>query len=554
MAEEKQAGQEKEETVEEAQEVKHELLEALKSKFGEKIIDAKVKRPRRLQVRIKGEDLFPVAEFLKNSGFDHLSCIAGVDYEDRIEAVYHLWSYPRRELIQINAELPRDNPEISSLVPLYRAADWHEREAYDLVGIIFKGHPNLKRIFLPESFKGHPLRKDFKTEPMSWYSEGEAELWETQVEVSPPEEGETETMVLNIGPQHPSTHGVCRLVTTLSGETVVKIEPVIGYLHRGVEKIAENRTYPQFLPLTDRMDYISSITNNLAYVLAVEELLGVKVPERAEYLRVILSELQRIANHLMFIAAFGADLGAWTVMMYGFREREMVLDLMEQVSGQRLLYNFLRIGGLKEDVPEGWVDNVKNFLRVLPERLADYEKYFFNNEIFLKRCEGVGVLDPELAIELGVTGPMLRASGVARDVRRDDPYSIYDRFDFEVVTEEAGDTLARFKVRFREIFESLNIIEQAINDLPEGEVRSPDVPKVIRPPKGEAYSRIESPKGELAYYIVSDGKSPNPYRVKIRSPAFCNLSAFPHYATGEIIPDMIINFASVDIVMGEIDR
>jgi NADH/F420H2 dehydrogenase subunit C len=551
MAEEKPA---KEEKVEEAQEVKHELLDTLKSKFGEKILEAKLRRPRRLQVRIKGEDLYPVAEFLKNSGFDHLSCISGVDYEDRIEAVYHIWSYPRGELMQINAELPRENPEIASLVPLYRAADWHEREAYDMVGIIFKGHPNLKRMLLPESFKGHPLRKDFKTEPMSWYSEGEAEMWETQVEVSPPEEGETETMVLNIGPQHPSTHGVCRLVTTLSGETVVKIEPVIGYLHRGVEKIAEKRTYPQFLPLTDRMDYISSITNNLAYVLAVEELLGVKVPERAEYLRVILSELQRIANHLMFIAAFGADLGAWTVMMYGFREREMVLDLMEQVSGQRLLYNFLRIGGLKEDVPEGWVENVRNFLRVLPERLADYKTYFYNNEIFIKRCEGVGVLEPELAIELGVTGPMLRASGVARDVRKDDPYSIYDRFDFEVVTEEAGDTLARFNVRFREIFESLNIIEQALNDLPEGEVRSPEVPKVIRPPKGEAYSRIESPKGELAYYIVSDGKSPNPYRVKIRSPAFCNLSAFPHYATGEIIPDMIVNFASVDIVMGEIDR
>ncbi|WP_457555662.1 NADH-quinone oxidoreductase subunit D [Candidatus Pyrohabitans sp.] len=549
MAEEKA-----QEEVEEQEEAKHELLEELRSSFGEKILQARLLRPRRLQVRIKGEDLYPVAEFLKGAGFDHLSCISGVDYQEHMEAVYHLWSYSRRELIQINAELPRDNPEIASLVPLYRAADWHEREAYDMLGIVFKGHPNLKRMLLPETFEGHPLRKDFKTQPMSWYLEGEAEMWETPVEVSPPEDGETEVMVLNIGPQHPSTHGVARLVTTLSGETVVKIEPVIGYLHRGVEKIAEMRTYQQFLPLTDRTDYISSITNNLAYVLAVEELLGVRVPERAEYLRVILSELQRIANHLMFIAAFGADLGAWTVMMYGFREREMVLDLMEQVSGQRLLYNFLRIGGLKEDVPPGWEDNLRNFLRVLPERLADYETYFFNNEIFIKRCEGVGVLEPELAIDLGVTGPMLRASGVARDVRRDDPYSIYDRFDFEVVTEEAGDTLARFKVRFREIFESLRIIEQALEDLPEGEVRSPDVPKVIRPPRGEAYSRIEAPKGELAYYVVSDGKSTSPYRLKIRSPAFCNLSAFPHYATGEIIPDMIVNFASVDIVMGEIDR
>ncbi|NOZ58122.1 MAG: NADH-quinone oxidoreductase subunit D [Euryarchaeota archaeon] len=548
MAEEKSQSEAGEE------QVRHELIDTLTSKFGDRLLEARVQRERRLQVRIRGEDLLPVVEFLKGSGFDHLSCISGVDYEDRMEAVYHLWSYSRGELVQINAELPRDKPEIDSLVPLYRAADWHEREAYDMLGIVFRGHPNLKRMLLPEGFEGHPLRKDFKTKPMSWYLEGEAEMWETPVEIEQDGEGEIETMVLNIGPQHPSTHGVARLVTTLSGETVVKIEPIIGYLHRGVEKIAENRTYQQFLPLTDRTDYISSITNNLAYVLAVEELMGVRVPERAEYLRVILSELQRIANHLMFIAAFGADLGAWTVMMYGFREREMVLDLMEQVSGQRLLYNFLRIGGLKEDVPEGWTEAVRNFLRVLPERLSDYETYFFNNEIFIKRCEGVGVLEPELAIELGVTGPMLRASGVARDVRRDDPYSIYDRFDFEVVTEEAGDTLARFKVRFREIFESLRIIEQALDDLPEGEVRSPDVPKVIRPPKGEVYSRIEAPKGELAYYIVSDGKSTSPYRLKIRSPAFCNLSAFPHYATGEIIPDMIVNFASVDIVMGEIDR
>jgi len=367
------------------------------------------------------------------------------------------------------------------------------------------------------------------------------------------EEIRTEEFLLNIGPQHPSTHGVCRLITKLSGETVLEIEPVIGYLHRGVEKIAENRTYDQFLPLTDRMDYISSITNNLAYVMAVEELLGIEVPERAEYLRVILSELQRIANHLMFIAAFGADLGAWTVMMYGFREREMVLDLMEMVSGQRLLYNFLRIGGLKEDVPEGWVPKVKEFLKVLPERLEDYRTYFFNNEIFLKRVEGVGVLNAKDAINMGVTGPNLRASGVAYDVRKDDPYSYYDRFDFDVVTEKEGDTLARFKVRFNEIYESLKIIEQGIRALPEGEVRA-KVPKVIKPPAGEAYSRIESPKGELAYYIVSDGKSNKPYRIKIRSPAFCNLSSFPHYGAGDIIPDMIVNFASIDIVMGEIDR
>lgn len=367
------------------------------------------------------------------------------------------------------------------------------------------------------------------------------------------EEIRTEEFILNIGPQHPSTHGVARLVTRLSGETVLEIEPVIGYLHRGLEKIGENKTYEKFLPLTDRMDYISSMTNNHAYVLAVEELLGIEVPARAEYLRVTLSELQRIANHLMFIAAFGADLGAWTIMMYGFREREMVLDLMSMLTGQRLLYNFMRVGGLKEDVPLGWVSKVRGFLKALPEKLEDYKAYFYNNEIFLDRVEGVGILKAKDAINMGVTGPNLRAAGVAYDVRKDDPYSYYDRFDFDVITEKEGDTFSRFNVRFNEIYESLKIVKQGIEALPEGEVIA-KVPRIIKPPAGEAYSRVEAPKGELAFYIVSDGKTDKPYRVKVRGPSFCNLSSFPYYAVGDIIPDVIANFASIDIVLGEVDR
>ncbi len=531
-------------------EAEQKLAEELAERFS---AEAEPKRRHRVDVRVDRSSFYQLAEHLRHAGFDHLSCITGVDLGEKLEVVYHLWRQRDRVLAEVHVELPAEKPEIESVVSLWKAADWHERETYDMLGVVFTGHPDLRRILLPESFQGHPLRKDFKLEPQPWYRQGRAELWETEVRVEAAEDGETETMVLNIGPQHPSTHGVARLVTTLSGETVLKVEPVIGYLHRGIEKICENRTYPQIVPITDRLDYISAMANNLGYALAVEELMGIKVPERAEYLRVILAELQRIANHLMFIAAFGADLGAWTVMMYGFREREMVLDLLEQVSGQRLLYNYITIGGLRQDVPQGWEDNVRIFLQELPRRLKDYERYFFNNEIFLRRCRGVGVLEPELAIELGVTGPMLRASGVARDLRRDEPYSVYPKFDFEVVTEQEGDTLARFVIRLKEIYESLHIIEQALDDLPEGEVMAEKVPKVLRPPKGHAYSRIESPKGELAFYVVSDG-SPKPYRVRIRSPAFCNLSAFPHYCTGEIIPDMIINFASIDIVMGEIDR
>jgi NADH:ubiquinone oxidoreductase subunit D len=360
-------------------------------------------------------------------------------------------------------------------------------------------------------------------------------------------------MILNMGPQHPSTHGVCRLVIKLDGETVVKINPVIGYLHRGIEKIAENRTYQQFIPITDRLDYLSSITNNTAYVMAIEELMDINVPERAEYIRVIMLELQRLASHLLFFGTFGADIGAWTVLMYGFRERERVLDLLEMVTGARLTYSYLRVGGVEKDLPTGFVERCRKIMQELPSYFKDYERYFYKNEIVDMRTRGVGVLKAEDAINLGVTGPTLRASGVPYDIRKIDPYSVYDRLKFKVCTEKDGDTLARFKVRVDEMKESVKIVNQALDDLPEGEVRA-EVPKIITPPKGEAYSRIESPRGELGMYLVSDGTSKNPYRLKIRSPAFCNLSAFPHFSEGDLIPDVIANFASIDIVLGEIDR
>jgi NADH-quinone oxidoreductase subunit D len=360
-------------------------------------------------------------------------------------------------------------------------------------------------------------------------------------------------MILNMGPQHPSTHGVCRLLIKLDGEKAIKIEPIIGYLHRGVEKLAERRDYFQFIPLTDRLDYLSAITNNMVYAMAVEELMGIQVPERAEYIRVIMLELQRIASHLLFVATFGADLGAWTVLMYGFRERERVLDLLEMATGARLTYSYIWIGGVRRDLPEGFVEKCRETIQTLPKFFDDYERYFYDNEIFLKRCEGVGKLSAKDAINLGVTGPILRACGVPYDLRKIDPYSIYDRFDFNVITEKEGDTLARFKVRMNEMRESIKIIEQALDDIPSGEFRA-KVPRVIKPPAGEVYARVEGPRGELGIYLVSDGVSKSPYRLKIRSPSFCNLSAFPSFAEGEIIPDLIANFASIDIVLGDVDR
>ncbi|MEE9474787.1 MAG: NADH-quinone oxidoreductase subunit D [Candidatus Hydrothermarchaeaceae archaeon] len=372
------------------------------------------------------------------------------------------------------------------------------------------------------------------------------------MEISKTPTGPSE-MILNLGPQHPSTHGVCRLVLKTDGEKVLKIDPVIGYLHRGIEKLGENRSYVQFLPLPARLDYVAAMSNDMAYVMAIEDLMDVEVPERAEYIRVIMLELQRLASHLLFVGTFGADLGAWTVLMYGFRERERILDLLEMVCGGRLFYTYIWPGGVRYDLPDGFVEKCRKTMKDLPEYFEDYQKYFYGNEIFLKRCEGVGVLKAEDAINWGVTGPILRACGVPYDVRKDDPYSVYEQLDFKVITEEGGDALARFNVRLREIYESINIINQALDKLPEGDFRA-KVSKTIKPPAGPAYSRVEAPRGELSFYLLSDGESKNPYRVKIRSPSFCNLSAFPSFAEGDFIPDLIANFASIDIVLGCVDR
>jgi NADH-quinone oxidoreductase subunit D len=360
-------------------------------------------------------------------------------------------------------------------------------------------------------------------------------------------------MVVNFGPQHPSTHGVLRLVVEVEGERVLKIIPVIGYLHRGIEKIFENRTYVQGTPLTDRLDYLSSMANNMAYCRTVEDLLEVEVPERAEYIRVIVLELQRIASHLCSIGFYGNDLGVtFTAMMYTFRERERIIDLFESLCGARLTYNYVRIGGVREDLPQGFEEKARETLDIMEQKVDEYEEFFSDNEIFLRRTQGVGVLKPKDAVNLGATGPVLRGSGVKTDTRVTDPYTIYDRFDWEIITGKKGDCFSRYYVWLNEIRQSIGIVRQALKDLPEGEVRA-KVPKVIKPKPGEAYGRIESPRGELAFHIVSDG-SPSPYRVKIRSPAFCNLSILPHMAEGWLIGDLIAILGSLDPVFGEVDR
>jgi len=363
----------------------------------------------------------------------------------------------------------------------------------------------------------------------------------------------TEPFVVNFGPLHPSTHGVFRMKITLDGEVIVDMEPVFGYLHRGIEKLGEERTYTQVIPLTDRLDYLASMSNNLAYCLAVEKLAGIAVPERAEYLRVIMAELQRIASHLIAVGSFLTDCGAFlTPVVYMIRERERILDLFDMVCGQRLTYNYMRVGGVSQDIPQEFMPALAKFLREMPGWIDEYERLLKENEILLARSKGVGILPRDLAIDIAASGPVLRGSGVKWDIRKADPYSIYDRFEFDIPTGTAGDCYDRYRVRVEEMRQSLRILRQAIKDLPRGEVRS-EVPHLIRPPAGEAYGHIEAPKGDLGFYLVSDG-SIAPYRFHVRAPTLINLTALADMIRGWKIADTIIIFGSIDICMGEVDR
>ncbi|HEY32709.1 MAG TPA: NADH-quinone oxidoreductase subunit D [Dehalococcoidia bacterium] len=363
----------------------------------------------------------------------------------------------------------------------------------------------------------------------------------------------TEPFVLNIGPVHPSTHGVFRMRATLDGEVVVDLEPVFGYLHRGIEKLAEERTYGGVIPLTDRLDYVASITNNLAYVLAVEKLAGISVPERAEYIRVITSEMQRIAAHLVSVGSFLNDAGAYfTPFLYMYRERENIVDLFDMLCGQRLLYSYMRIGGVSQDLPDEFLPALRKFIPHMRTRIDEYDWLLKENEILLARAKGVGILPRETAINIGASGPVLRGCGVKWDIRKADPYSVYDRFEFDIPTGIQGDCYDRYRVRVEEMRQSLRIIEQAVEQIPPGEVRS-DVPQLVRPPAGEAYAHVEGATGEVGFHVVSDG-SIAPYRCHIRAPSLMNLTALKDMIVGWKIQDLILIFGSFAITMGEVDR
>ncbi|WP_303849553.1 NADH dehydrogenase (quinone) subunit D [Seleniivibrio woodruffii] len=388
----------------------------------------------------------------------------------------------------------------------------------------------------------------------------------------------SEVITVNMGPQHPSTHGVLRLVVDIDGETIVNVEPDVGFLHRGTEKLAENRTYHQVIPLTDRLDYLSPLSNNLAYCLAVEKFFDVKIPERAEYLRVILAEMARVASHLVWVATHALDIGAMTVFLYAFREREEILDMFEVGTGQRMTSSWIRIGGIRADMPEDFFVRLKSFTDKFDSCVDLYENLLTNNRIWKMRTIGIGHLSDEDVQAYGTSGPLMRGSGIDFDLRRDEPYGIYDRFKWEIPVEEAGDTYARYKVRMKEMREANKILQQALEQIPAtGEVMTDDprvalpahedvyermealirrfyiVSKGFKAPKGETYQGIEAPKGELGFYLVSEGEE-RPYRMKIRAPSYVNLGALNKMAQGHMLADLVAIVGTNDVVLGEIDR
>lgn len=374
----------------------------------------------------------------------------------------------------------------------------------------------------------------------------------TEVIKIPGPDIQTEEMILNLGPQHPSTHGVLRVILKLDGEVITAAEPEVGYLHRGTEKLAENRTYAQMLVISDRWDYLSAMSNNLVWCLAVEKLLQVKPPEKADYLRVIMAELNRIASHLVFFGTYGIDIGAYTPFLHAFREREKILDLFEEVSGARMTYNYIRIGGVMADLPAGWVGKCRSFLEWIKDRFPEYDALLTGNPIFQDRTKGVGVLSQAQAISYGVTGPNLRGSGIKFDLRKDEPYCSYEKFKFDIPAGANGDCWDRYWVRIQEMKESVKIVEQALDGLPDGDPNA-KVPRILRPPMGEAYAQIEAPRGSLGIYVISNAGD-KPYRVHVRAPSFINLTILQEILVGQKVADVVATLGSLDIVLGEVDR
>jgi len=584
------------------------LLEKLNAKFPG-VVKNHTEFRGETAITVDATQFHDVALFLRNDDaarFDLLVDVYGADrsksgQSPRFAANYELYSIPRNRFLRVivNAAdpvLPGSNglgalPHIPTVTDVWPTADWLERETYDLMGINFVGHPNMRRMMMPDNWVGHPLRKDYPLggEPVYFDHDrdnprfahlGQPLIYGPSFETElPPEMDTTGHMVVNFGPHHPATHGVLRLAAELDGEVVMRIEPELGYLHSGFEKTGENIRYEKFIPYCDRMDYVSPMSNNLAYVRAVEKLMDVAIPEHVQYARTLLTELQRLGSHLVWLGTHGMDVSGTShvISMYCFQMRERILDIFEMVCGARMTTSYFSVGGLRWPLPGAFMEAVTAFLKEFAGYLQDYEKLLTHNPLWLSRTKGIGLLKAKDAIALGITGPMLRAAGVGLDLRKAKPYAAYADVEFEVPTATEADSYARYEVRIAEMRQSVRIIEQIIRKIKPGPYRTADrkvalppreeistsmealihhfklVTEGYRPPEGQVYEVTENPKGWLGFGLVSDG-SAVPHRLRVRGPSFVNLQATDIMARGGFIADLITVIGSIDIVLGEVDR
>jgi len=501
--------------------------------------------------------------------------------------VYHLISYERNADVRIKVALSGEKPSLPSAVGIWPAANWYEREVWDMFGIVFEGHPHLRRILMPNTWQGHPLRKDQPARatemPPFRLSDEQERVEQEAMQFNPKDWGMTQQsedadfMFLNLGPQHPGTHGVLRVVLQLDGERIVDAVPDIGYHHRGAEKMGERQSWHSYIPYTDRVEYLGGVMNNLPYVLAVEKLAGIEVPDRVKVIRVMLCELFRIISHLVWYGTFAGDVGALSPVFYMFTDRERAFGIIEAVCGARMHPGWFRIGGVAHDLPRGWDAMMRDFVAYMPARLAEYDGLVMQNRIFKGRTKGVGAYTLEEAIEWGVTGPGLRACGFKWDWRKNRPYSGYDRFDFEIPTAANGDAYDRAVVRVEEMRQSLRIIQQCIDNMPPGPYKS-DQPLATPPlkertmhdietlithflsvswgpviPPGEASVGVEATKGNNSYYLISDGCTMS-YRTRIRTPTFPHMQMVPLISREAMVPDLMAILGSIDYVLSDVDR
>jgi NADH-quinone oxidoreductase subunit C/D len=501
--------------------------------------------------------------------------------------VYHLLSFERNEYVRIKVALAEDRLSLPSVTSIWPAANWYEREVWDMFGIVFDGHPHLARILMPTSWVGHPLRKDHParaTEIGPYHLSHDTEVAEQEALRFRPEDfgmsrehDGSDFMFLNVGPQHPGTHGVLRIALQLDGEEIVDAIPQIGFHHRGAEKMGERQSWHSYIPYTDRIDYLGGVINNLAYLTAVETLAGIKVPPRAQVIRVMLSELFRIVSHLVWYGTFAQDLGQMSPVFFTFNDRERAFEIIEAITGARMHPAWFRIGGVAADLPNGWDKMMRDFIKYLPPRLIEYDRTIIRNGIFKARTQGIGAFTTDEAIEWGVTGPNLRACGFEWDFRKKQPYSGYDQFEFDIPTAKNGDCYDRSIVRVEEMRQSLRIIDQCIKHMPEGPYQSDhhlatppvrdrtmhDIETLITHflnvtwgpviPAGEVLGAIEAAKGNNGYYLVSDG-STGSYRTRIRTPSFAHIQTLPMLSRGLMIPDLVVTLGSLDFVLADVDR